>query len=470
MVNKLSWLYEVVVKSCINDTPFIADEINIDGSWECGKTYALIESCLKSSVGKKVGIVFVRKRQYQLDELYHSALDMLKEFDIPYISESDRTGGRTLKIISSGNTIRFIYVERKQKDNKLLSGLRSFLNYKKVIVAVDEAYELTSNEKAALLGKIRGNGDTEVLIFQVCNPYFIGDDYIKYCSKELPYNKAKLMKYGYDMSTVEYTKRTRKIFAHINVLATKEIMNEKKWKRINEACARNRDKAMTIKYGIPSYDKESCYGRQVEKIGKPIIHPITSIVCGCDVGIGTNRNAGITGCILGFYKKGIGVDIFKEYSHDNRIEEKSITKRANELIDYVFNQLVEYRKRVGHFFPLPYVNINIDLSSGDFISRVNELINERRLNKIMGARRNRKNAYGLSERTNLTNDWIENRKLRIDFDCCPILFEEMNTMKLITSNNDMEPTKRQSSNDHLINAFEYAMEDIWEVEPMTRKV
>lgn len=469
MVNKLSWLNEVVVKPCLEDKPWPVDEINIDGSWECGKTYGCIETVCKSLTGNKVGAVFVRRSNFQIGELENSVYDLFKVLNISWVPQKDNSSFTTIKVIPSENICRFVYAERKRKvDNEAkFSGLRQFINYKKVIIFVDEAFEISEDDRKTLIGKVRGNSDTEVLIIQCCNPYLLSNDYVKYVAKNLPFNKHKLMNYGYDMSSVEFVKKHRKIFVHMNVISTPEIMNEKKWKRINEACARSRDRAITIKFGIPSYDKMSEYGSWIEKIPAPYYRQkVDKIVCGVDVGGGTNRNAGITSCFVGFYTKGVGVDFFREYTQDNKILEKSITVRANEIINFVLEELMNYRRKIGSILPLPFVNINVDLSNYDFISRLNEVINERCLTSRMRARRNRKNDFQIMERVNYTKDWIENRKLRIDFNNCPILKEEMSSMKLIYSNEALEPTKRESANDHCINGLEYAMEDIWEIEQM----
>jgi hypothetical protein len=83
----------------------------------------------------------------------------------------------------------------------------------------------------------------------------------------------------------------------------------------------------------------------------------------------------------------------------------------------------------------------------------------------MCARQNAKNVYQINERINLLNDWIDRNKIRIDLDKTPILFEELNTCKLVVNNEQMEAKQRQSANDHLINTLEYALEDIWQLEP-----
>jgi hypothetical protein len=177
-------------------------------------------------------------------------------------------------------------------------------------------------------------------------------------------------------------------------------------KKIQEGIKTQRDKAITIDLGMPSYDIQSIYGRNIEKICKPFYHPVDRIVCGVDVGFGTNRNAGITGCLIGFYQRGVGVDFFSEYTQANKVKEMSITQRANEIIDYVLYSLKQYRLRCPAYniVNFPYVNINVDNSAIDFISRINELIVERRLTKVMCARQNAKNVYQINERINLLND------------------------------------------------------------------
>lgn len=470
MTKKLTWLYDKLYHPINEGRKLDIDEINIDGSYECGKTYACMEIILKCLTVPGVSAVFVRRYKYQRFELEQAVLDLAKELNLVIVKQKDESGFSTYKVLESNNRIRFLHTDRRIKisNENNFSGLSPFPNSKYILIFIDEAYEVKEKDKTTILSKVRGQKDTQLCMLQCCNPYSLSNDFVKYCNSQLPYNKPKLMKYGFDIVSKDYVQKNHKIFSHINVLACNDIMNKDKWNKINESCARNRKRAITIKYGIPSYDEESVYGAQLDLIGKPVYHYVDRVICGIDVGIGTNRNAGITACYIGFWKNGIGVDFFNEYTQDNREHKKSITERANEIINFVYNSLREYRFRTQYTFNLPYCYINVDWSSGDFIDRLNELILERRLDKIMWARANQKNLYKINERIDWTIDWIRNKKLRIDFDKCKKLFEEMSTMKLIISNDDKEATQRQSSNDHCINAFEYAMEEIWEKEKMIK--
>lgn len=464
MTKNLSWLNSVLYEKISQGLPIEVSEINIDGSWECGKTYACIEETLLCLSCPNVACVYIRNTKFQINELTQSVLTQAKSKDIAVIREFN-TDYPTYKVVDTQNYFRFVYLERKNKQARdyVLSGFAPFRKVKYILILIDEAVEVPNKTIPTILSKIRGEKDTQVCLLRVCNPYSLSFDYIKYMNENLPYNRAKLMKYGFDVKKIG-----SKIFAHINVLGAKDIVNDEKMKLVNHQCALNKRRAMTIKYGLPSYDEESCYGSVLENINMPFVHNVDRIVCGVDTAFGTERHAGITACFIGFYKKGIGVDFFNEYTQDNRFgQKKSITQRANEIIDFVYNQLREYRIKLGNTIErFPYVYINVDCSSGDFIDRLNELIYNRRLGRVMCARPNQKQAYKINERINLLVDWIINRKIRIDFDKCKILFDEMNTLKLIKPTTPTEPTKRESNNDHCVNALEYAMEDIWELEEM----
>jgi hypothetical protein len=402
MTKTLTYLYSFIDR-VKNKEDIKYNEVNIDGSWECGKTYACKELFVKLSEIRNIALYCCRQEKNKLSEMIMDFENMFKEFGIPYIIKKEDSGYTHIKNLNSGTVLRFIYFKRHTKssnDNKF-SGLASAGNVDYIFMFLDEAYEIPEEDKLTLQSKIRGSKMTQYTLFQVCNPYNIGSEYVKYLNRNLPYNKHILSTFGQ-----QFLIKDKKIFHHLNHRATRDIVNAEKLARIQAGIKSYRNRATTIDLGIPSYEEKSIYGSEIARIAKPQTHLVDKVVCGVDMGIGTNRNAGITSCYVGFYKKGLGVDVFNEYTQSNRVKKLSITERANQMIDFILNELRTYRSKCDYYtyLPLPFVNINVDCSSGDFIDRLNELITERKLTKVMYARMNNKNAYKINERVNLFLD------------------------------------------------------------------
>lgn len=443
-------------------------EVNLAGGNGSGKTYAV--ECWLSELARlcKVGILCVRAKDSDADNLW----DELKEH-----FANDREGGIKIPLVyntnenkreinfESGTQLRVLHLDKKTNTSSNLAGMRRFTGFKYIIVFIDEHSEVSNKQKNDI--EIRARGDDKNVRFcwvSCCNPYNLSNYWVNYLNSNLSFNRGLLEKYGFQYRKLTDKLDNEKIFLYTNWRIAREVLSNEFITNIIKTWKYNKRLALTRDLGMPSGEEDSIYGDCLLKLQTPRYKQSDYLLGGIDVGFGTSKGTGLTGALFGTYTQKVGFDILGEWKWDNKIRVKSPDDIAREIVCFYIKQKELYYKNVRYEqWVNKRVMVIVDNSEFAFINMLNIWARRFKRNDIIFIRckDKKREGYKINDRINYTIALIENGLIRFNNKVCNMLFEEMLNVKWKSNQSVVDitdPTKRVGA-DHLINAMEYLVEN-----------
>lgn len=447
--------------------PLPIDYLDIDGGRKSGKSdnVALFLAKAMTTIDKESGdfikasAIVIKKKEKTLEEVFLEYSKFARgEYIEPKILKS-----RFKWEYSNGNYVKFKpWIQTNGEClNKQGSGWSS-LDGEYIFVVLEEAYELSPQERQDIMEAFRSsNKQAKILFICICNPWYPNNPYIKFLNKHLPYNKHTLMMQGYQykielvneleemgIHDVEF-KPEKHLFIHtnwrVNPLLTQFDINTIKKSKILRP-----QEADTADYGVPGYGSTSCYGVLIDNIGDALWEHKDIWLCGGDEGLGTESSGKTSFIFQGMNRNGY-FDVYDLWVWDNKRFKKTSDQQAVEIVDFYENCRNEYFAKTGELIQVLYVRV--DKSAISFRDALNAEVRRRRLDWIEFVPCSK---YEIRDRVAVDNYMMSNFRLRVDKQRCGELLDEMSNA--VWDEKQVNKPKRKDKNDHSINAHEYGFE------------
>lgn len=449
-----SYLYDVY-RQVEKQQKVSIDEFNTLGGRKSGKSVSWqVIYGLLMHLPFKIGLFCARASKEGAKEFFQDMCETLESFDIPFKANSSK-----MIIYWGVNTIKFIGLNSISKYGAKQSGLARVGGVKYIFKYFEERFEFNTKDYQALQEAIRGmDNNVQMITVNVCNPWAKSSPYISYCGKYQQWDIAKLKETGsqigiYQEIDPETKIITNKLFHYTNWRVAKDVLSKSEINEIRNTWNVDRNRAMTTDYGIPGYEFGAIYTHLLHKIAPPIYNGEGQyFIAGMDYGWSQRDIGGKTVCNFGTANMENGVDIFAEYVHDNAAHPKSPNQQVKEIIEFYIRVVEQYCDRIGMLSP-PIIKVRVDNMAVGVIQLLNNAATQYRVNHWLHFIKCRK--YPIQDRIELTTNLMGGCWLRIDPSCKNL----MNEFEL-AHYEETETQKRTKSNDHSINAFEYAIEGV----------
>lgn len=449
-----SYIYDVV-KQVLNQQRITIDEFNILGGRKSGKSVSFqVLFGILLNLPFKIGLYCIRASKEGVEEFFDDMCETLESFDIPF-----RASKSKLIITQGVNTIKFVGLNSLSKYGAKKSGLARVGGVKYIFKYFEERFEFSTKDYQSIQEAIRGmDNKVQMITINVCNPWAKSSPYISYCSRYQNWNLAILKESGNQIGIYQHEDNetkiiSNKLFHYTNWRVAKDVLSQSEINEIKNTWNVDRNRAMTTDYGLPGYEFGAIYTHLLHKISPPIYNGEAQyFIAGMDYGWSQREVGGKTACYFGTANLENGVDIYAEYVHDNAISPKSPNVQTREIIEFYMKSVEEYCERVGMISP-PILRVRVDNMAVGVIQLLNNAAAQYRVNHWLHFIKCRK--YPIQDRIELTTNLMGGCWLRIDKSCKNL----MNEFEL-AHYEETETQKRSKSNDHSINAFEYAIEGV----------
>lgn len=448
------YLYDVA-KLALQGKKIPIDEFNILGGRKSGKSVS-VQVLYGYLINLPVlcGLFCIRASMDGAKEFFRDTCATLDSFGIEYKANASR-----LIIKGKHNTIRFIGLNSMSKATAQKAGLARVGNVRYIFKYFEERFEFTTRDYLAVQEAIRGmNPSTQMITFNVCNPWAKSSEYVSYCGSYQQWDQRLLMETGsqlgmYKEKDKETGIETTKLFHYTNWRAARDVLSVSEINQIRDTWKTNKNRALTTDYGLPGYENGSIYGDYLHNVAPALYQGEAQYyIAGMDYGWSQRANGGKTACYFGTANMENGVDILAEYVQDNTIAPKSPDRVSVEIVEFYIKAIEIYMNKTNMYAP-PRVVVRVDNMNVGIISMLNNVAQRYRVNHWLHFIQCRK--YPIQDRIEVTAALMGGQWLRIHPDC-KNLFREFE----LASYEEIETQKRKKENDHSINAFEYAIEGV----------
>lgn len=446
-------------------------EIRISGGRKSGKSFAVQEFCVKATnlVGSNaevvpVGVYALRNFAYDTKELFSEMIQTLDRYNANY---STKVVEGMIKL-QNDNFISVTGIRNRNKEvNK--AGLARAERMRYLIVYVEEAYEVDKKDIQAMKEAVRANAGVEILFIYVANPWSLLSAFVSECVAYMKHNIYQLQTHGEQIGLFDEIKELnvnlegyfdkgikKKVLVHYTnwrVAAKEKKISQDDIELIFEARKISANRFRTADLGLPGYTETSIYAAQMEGIANPIYKRHAFYYGGCDVGLGTNHNAGVTTFVFVGITPGKDLDVYGEYSWDNRKYQKAPDQIAREGVQFFINMKDKIFNECG--FTIRRLEVRVDYSDKAFISILNQEARNAFVSHWLTFIKCSKKP--IIERVTVTQYMLANKTMRINENCLG-LRKELSTAEWDNKKGKKENSTRKDDNDHFINAFEYAIE------------
>ncbi|MGL5732679.1 MAG: hypothetical protein ACRCXE_01240, partial [Metamycoplasmataceae bacterium] len=387
IIDAYSWFYDLF-NNIRSKEALPLDEINLLGGRRSAKSISVeIFAGLCASLKEvRVAVYFLRSRVSDSRELYN---EVVRTFEDMEINVSHTQGSQTIKI--GNNIIRVIGMNSMDSNNKAQkAGLANAGKVDYIITVFEEAFQFKMKDILAIKESIRStNKNVEKLTINVCNPWSRRNEFIIYCSENLPWNTKELQEYGYQflIKNIEieggYTKRA--LFMYSNWRVAKSVVSVAEIKEILNEYSIDKNRARTADLGLPGYEDGSIYNHLIPLIGEAIYAEHDNIRGGLDWGWGNNSHSSKTSAVFlgatleNSYNGAKGVDLYDVYVSDNRKKVKPNNIVYREIIDFFWKNIQLYVKN-NNLEYLPSLTVRVDYQNAAVIQALNDFVRQLRIN------------------------------------------------------------------------------------------
>lgn len=444
-----------VVRKVVKGERVDGDEFNLVGGRKSAKTTTLILlwAALSLLAPDDVGFICFRNYQNSAKDMFEDTIEILEAYEIPYKSIKNR-----LAITVNGNTIRFVGLNSNTKTKSAKkAGLPRFGNVKYGFMFFEERFEFEERDVRSAIEAVRsiGNQETQYILLNACNPWAMGSEYIKYCSKIQTWNINILKETGSQIGRYEVPVgegKTKTVIMHYtNWRANKEFLGESEILSILDTWNFDKRRAATTDWGLPGYEDGAIYTHLLNNLGKAIYQEHTWLYGGGDYGWGRNANTGQTAFLFMGISLESGIDIYGEYIQDNHNIVKSPDMVAKEVVLFYVNQMRDYCNRVGWASPFN-LTVRVDNMNVGFIQLLNKEAQEK---SVYWLRFVKCSKFPVQDRIEIVLSIMYQHKLRLG-ENVKVLKQEME----LAHYEDNDTQKRVKKHDHCLNAFEYGIENV----------
>lgn len=356
--------------------------------------------------------------------------------------------------------IRFYGSDSRNKKVDKWSGLPR-LNVKYLFVWMEEAFEFSATDMSGISGTFRNaNKDGQIIFVHTMNPWSKTHWLVKDMLSKMMWNPTIMSNDngpGYQIGVFPFKTTTGEtayeLIQYSNWRCNKENVTPEAISGFKQMWQYAPRLAEVSDWGAPGYEEGRIYSHVLHKIGNARVRNGEQyLIAGMDYGWGTNDRAGVTAAVFGSATLEDGVDMFGEYIQDNRQIKKDVNITCFEIVTFYRQCMSEFMKRTGAYNPYPLV-VRVDNSA---IGVIQILQNEARVQGVDKWLSFTKCAkQPINDRIELTLWLMGTHKFRLS-----------PNMKLLKAElegayyEDIESQKRSNTNDHAINAYEYAIEPL----------
>lgn len=464
MLKAYSYLFEIM-EEIVNNKPLSIHEVNLVGGRKSGKTIAceIFVALLTTFPNLKLGIFFFRYGYEGIIELFNEFCDTLDSLNINYKASRQR-----LHIIINGYKVRFYFASTMKKSKAQKAGMARVTGVDKIIRFWDERYQFPEQDVMALKEAVRGVGaaNIEILDLNACNPWAKSSPYINYCASFQNWDLNVLKDKGSQIGV--YEKKVSQVFLDENEekvelnITRKIVVHYTNWRIVRNYLGDSeiaeilntwnidRNRAMTVDYGMPGYESGAIYTHELHKISKSIYQEHTWLFGGGDYGWSQRESGGKTAFVFGGASIENGIDVYGEYIQDNYKAPKSVNIVVREVVDFYIMQMESYCRKLN-LQSWQQLRVRVDNMAREFVHLLNQEAKMRGHSKWLTFTICRK--YPIQDRIVFLLAVLGSHYFRQDTLC-----RQLHSDLEMASYEDIETQKRMKKYDHCLNALEYACE------------
>ena len=343
----------------------------------------------------------------------------------------------------------------KQKGlSAIKTGMRSAKGADYIIIAIDEAYEVNQDDYNALIEAVRGSD--HILVIRIANPWSIKNDFIKYCNSYLPFSKKEKNNYE-DTFHIE----DKKLF-HYPSYKDNKFLRGWEVEKLEELLSRDPKRAIVSVLGMPGIIKGAIYEGYYEKIKvvpKGADLPVSMFKGGIDWGIKHSSTAANFHLIT---PNNRSIRLSKGYTHNN----EQMTFKDNPTM---IKEILYHIEDLGDKYPAMVsmgLHVKVDNAAWGIIDMISSEAQKMGLTWVQF---DPSIKYEINTRIDVFRLAMSLEKFwdMEDFESPnyePLRYEDENdTLKEELEISQWDPDKqleRLNENDHHINAWEYAHDEI----------
>lgn len=452
-----SFWYEVYNK-ILNSIKLKITLFKIFGGRQSGKTtsfFLFLVMCYLYLPPHTVGCVALRNSAKDVDKFMLDCMEMLDYMKVPYKHIA------TKKIIRINNQdIRFYGSNSNKKTVDKWSGLPR-LNVKYLFVWMEEAFEFSPTDMSGISGTFRNaNKDGQILFVYTMNPWSKTHWLVQDMLSKMMWN-PKIMSDengpGYQIGVFPVKTATGgttyELIQYSNWRCNRENVTPEAINGFKQMWSYAPRLAEVSDWGAPGYEEGRIYSHVLHKIGPARVRNGQQyLIAGMDYGWGTSDRAGVTVAVFGSATLEDGVDMFGEYIQDNRQVKKDVNQTCFEIVSFYRKCMGDFMYRTNARQPYP-LHVRVDNSATGVIQVLQNEAATQGVNSWLTFGKCVKQP--IQDRVELTLWLMGTSKFRMS-----------PNMKLLKSEfesafyEDIETQKRSNTNDHAINAYEYAIEPL----------
>lgn len=426
------------------------------GGRQSGKTtgvYIFIIMCCLLLAPNTVGFVGLRASKQNVVEMMIDFMEALDAMKVPYKYVANR---RTITI--NGNKIRFYGGDSRKKQADKWSGLPR-LNCKYVFIWMEEAFEFTATDMAGIDGTFRNtNNQGQIIKIQTMNPWSQSHWLVKEMLTKMMWNQAIMSDdngEGYQIGLfplkTDSKEPTYELIQYTNWRCNRNNVTKEAIQSFKAMWSYDPVRASVSDWGAAGYEEGRIYSHCLHKIGQARVRTGQQyLIAGLDYGWGNSDRAGVTAAVFGSATLDDGIDLMGEYIQDNRKYKKDVNATVLEIINFYRVCMSEFIRRVGAHQPFP-LQVRVDNSAVGVIQMLQNETIRQGLDKWLSFTKCLKQP--INDRIEITLWLMGTHKFRLS-----------PNMKLLRAElesayyEDVETQKRSDTNDHCLNAYEYAIE------------
>lgn len=451
-----------IVRCVKTGEPIVLDESHLVGGRKSGKTttYYILYYLLAMVAPKEFGWYSVRKFVAGARDLLDDACTTYDSYGIDYHVKYS-----TNELTINGNKMRCFGINSSHTlRGAKKAGLPRFGNVKYAFIFFEERFEFEESDVMSVVEAVRSitpdGSKTQYIILNACNPWAKNSPYIEYLSKIQSWDINALKTKGnqiglYDVPVGNgYTKKM--LIQYTNWRISQRFLTKSEITNILDTWNKDKRRAATVDWGLPGYEDGAIYTHVLHNLTESIWEQKDYLCAGGDYGWGRDEHSGKTVFFFGGANIENGIDLYGEYVSDNKTYVKSPVTVASEVVDFYCYQMRNYMNRVGLTY-FPELCVRVDNMADGMIAILNQECQKRRLAWLrFGACKK----YPVQDRIEITIALMSRQMLRVN------TRDEKYPVKLLQKEFELsyyektEKQKRAKKDDHAINAYEYAIENV----------